>query len=110
MNCRYDDFGPVDIDAIMAEHRENIALADTRNSESTVSRTLRTVGLQECVGPISQNMVENAHVAHQYVRNDGCASHAQKVGGVTHSGGGRWVRYDTLGGKMNCEPRTLTIQ
>jgi len=110
MNCRYDDFGPVNIDAIMAEHRENIALADTRNSESTVSRTLRTVGSQECVGPMSQNKGKNAHLAHQYVRNDGCASHAQKVGGVTHSGRGRWVRYDTLGGNMNCEPRTLTIQ
>mgnify|MGYP006173805709 CR=1 FL=1 len=50
MNCSYDDFGPVDMDAIMTEHNKNINYSDMRDPESTVSLTLETVDSQECVG------------------------------------------------------------
>lgn len=51
MNCDSNDFGPVNVDALMAEHDKRICnRRDASDNEPTIFKTSDTVGSQECVG------------------------------------------------------------
>jgi hypothetical protein len=51
MNCECDDFCPVNMDKLMAEHNKRISNRhDVSDDEPTISKTSDTVGSQKCVG------------------------------------------------------------
>ena len=120
MNCSYDDFGIVDMDAIMTGHNKNINYSDMRDPESTVSGTLKTVDSQECVGTACSNKLERTYYSHQDVRKNRYVSDvrkntympsAKKLAGVTpHPLDGCHVQCNATVDRMNCEPGMLIIQ
>lgn len=70
MNCERDDYGVVDMDTIMRDHYKRVC--DDRgvnDDEPTVSRTLKTVGSQECVGPRSNHMWAAVRIAHKNTKS-----------------------------------------
>ena len=51
MNCDHDDFGPVNMDELMAEHNKRTCdRCNVSDDEPTISKTSDTVGSQEVLG------------------------------------------------------------
>ena len=79
MNCDYDNFGPVDVDALMTEHHERIGSSShVSDDEPTVSKTSETMGSQECVGTRLKTLWAAVRIAHQNVKKGGDTSRCSR--------------------------------
>jgi hypothetical protein len=66
MNCYHDDFGPVNMDELMAEHgKRTCDRHDVIDNEPTISKASDTVGSQECVGARSKFKWVQPGIAHR---------------------------------------------
>jgi hypothetical protein len=71
MNCSPDDYGDVNMDALMTEHHVKSEHANMKGNEPVTSGGTMTSGSQECVGPISQDIWAVSGIAHTIPNKEG---------------------------------------
>ena len=65
MNCEHDEYGPVNMTELVAEHQKRITIKEQSSHDEPTVRNKPTACSQECVGPRSDQMWAAVRIAHQ---------------------------------------------
>eukprot|EP00804_Cyclotella_cryptica_P027764 CCRYP_009202-RA/>CCRYP_009202-RA protein AED:0.72 eAED:0.12 QI:0/-1/0/1/-1/1/1/0/1137 len=81
MNCDHDEYGAVDMGALMSEHQKRIAIREQVQKTEHTECQSTSGGSQECVGPRSDPMWAAVRIAHKG------AGHKSRISNKTPSAG-----------------------